>query len=241
MKGPFVIDESVVQRRITAEEAVEIQQGFMVKVYGWMFAGLMLTAIVSLVVLETPVLLEMIFSSKIVFFGLMILQLGLVVWLSARIQHMSASTATMIFLGYAALTGLTLSAIFLAYTAASLASTFFVAGGMFAATGAYGYLTKRDLTGFGSFLFMGLIGMVLASIVNIFLNNSTIYWITTYIGIFIFVGLTAYDTQKIKTMSLASLQGSDTEQRAAVMGALTLYLDFINLFLLLLRVMGRRK
>lgn len=234
-------NESIVPRHITEEQAVELQQSFMVKVYGWMFAGLMLTAIVSLVVLETPALLEMIFSSKTVFYGLFILQLGLVVWLSARIQHMSASTATLIFLGYAGLTGLTLSVVFLAYTASSLASTFFVTGGMFGATCAYGYFTKRDLTGFGSFLFMGLIGMVLASVVNIFLNNSTIYWITTYIGIFIFVGLTAYDTQKIKAMSLASLGGSDTEQRAAIMGALALYLDFINLFLLLLRVMGRRK
>lgn len=127
------------------------------------------------------------------------------------------------------------------YTAASLATTFFVTAGTFGLMSAYGYVTKRDLTGMGSFLMMGLMGMVLASIVNMFFNNSTVYWITTYIGIFIFVGLTAYDTQKIKEMSGVALQGGEMEQKGAIMGALRLYLDFINLFLLLLRVMGNRK
>ena len=226
---------------MTAEQAEELQRTFLVKVYGWMMAGLMITGVVSLLTLYTPGLLELIFSNRLVYFGLFIGQLGLVVYLSARIEKMSATTATMVFMGYSALTGLTLSVIFLMYTAASLATTFFVTAGTFGAMSAYGYVTKRDLTGFGSFLMMGLIGMVLASVVNMFFNNSTIYWITTYIGVFIFVGLTAYDTQKVKSMSALALEGGEVEQKGAIMGALRLYLDFINLFLLLLRLMGNRK
>lgn len=226
---------------ITAEQAEELQRSFLVKVYGWMMAGLMVTGVTSLLTLYTPGLLDLIFSSRWVYMGLFLAQLGLVIFLSARIEKMSAATATMVFIGYSALTGLTLSVIFLVYTAASLATTFFVTAGTFGLMSAYGYITKRDLTGMGSFLMMGLIGMVLASVVNMFLNNSTVYWITTYIGILIFVGLTAYDTQKIKEMSSVALEGGETEQKGAIMGSLRLYLDFINLFLLMLRVMGNRK
>lgn len=226
---------------ITAEQAEDLQRAFVTKVYSWMMAGLMITGIIALLTIQVPGLVEMIFSSRFAFLGIVIAQLGLVIWLSARVEKMSAATATAVFLGYSALTGLTLSVVFLAYTSASLATTFFVTAGTFGAMSAYGYITKRDLTSMGSFLMMGLIGVVLASVVNIFLNNSTIYWITTYIGILIFVGLTAYDTQKIKGMSGVSLQGGDLEQKGAIMGALRLYLDFINLFLMLLRVMGNRK
>ena len=134
-----------------------------------------------------------------------------------------------------------LSVVFLAYTSASISSTFFITAGTFGAMSLYGYTTHRDLTGFGSFLMMGLIGMVIASVVNIFFNNETVYWLTTYIGVFIFVGLTAYDMQKMKTLSLNALEGGEVEQKLAIFGALTFYLDFINLFLLLLRVLGRRK
>ncbi|HCV43746.1 MAG TPA: hypothetical protein DGH68_09710 [Bacteroidetes bacterium] len=236
-----MMNEQVTTRMVTAEQAEELQRAFLVKVYGWMMAGLMVTGIVSLLTLYTPGLLELVFSSRWVYLGLFIGQLGLVVYLSARIEHMSAATATMVFVGYSALTGLTLSVIFLVYTAESLATTFFVTAGTFGLMSAYGYVTKRDLTGFGSFLMMGLIGMVLASVVNMFFNNSTVYWITTYIGILIFVGLTAYDTQKIKQMSALGLEGGEMEQKGAIMGALRLYLDFINLFLLLLRLMGNRK
>lgn len=235
------MNEQVTTRMVTAEQAEELQRAFLVKVYGWMMAGLMVTGIVSLLTLYTPGLLELVFSSRWVYLGLFIGQLGLVVYLSARIEHMSAATATMVFVGYSALTGLTFSVIFLVYTAESLATTFFVTAGTFGLMSAYGYVTKRDLTGFGSFLMMGLIGMVLASVVNMFFNNSTVYWITTYIGILIFVGLTAYDTQKIKQMSALGLEGGEMEQKGAIMGALRLYLDFINLFLLLLRLMGNRK
>ena len=234
-------EQAVTSTTVTAEQAQELQRAFVAKVYGWMMAGLMVTGIVALLTINTPALLELIFSSRWTFLGLVFGQLGLVIWLSARVEKMSASTATLVFVAYSALTGLTLSLIFLLYAAASLATTFFVTAGTFGAMSAYGYITKRDLTSFGSFLMMGLIGVVLASVVNLFLNNETVYWITTYVGILVFVGLTAYDTQKIKEMSGIVSQGEEAEQKGAIMGALRLYLDFINLFLLLLRVMGNRK
>lgn len=235
------MNEQTTTRMVTAEQAEELQRAFFAKVYGWMTAGLMITGIISLLTLYTPGLLELIFSSRWVYFGLFIGQLALVVYLSARVEKMSAATATLVFLGYSALTGLTLSVIFLVYTAASLATTFFVTAGTFGLMSAYGLVTKRDLTGLGSFLMMGLVGMILASVVNMFFNNSTVYWISTYIGILIFVGLTAYDTQKIKEMSGLGIEGGEMEQKGAIMGALRLYLDFINLFLLLLRLLGSRK
>lgn len=236
------MEENIVRERVvSAEEAEELQRAFLVKVYGWMMAGLLVTGVMSLVTISTPGLLELLFSSRWTVIGLFIVQIGLVGWLSVRIEQMSAATATMVFVGYAALTGLTLSAIFLVYTTESLASTFFITAGTFGAMSVYGYVTKRDLTGLGSFLMMGLIGLIIASVVNIFLESSMLYWISTYIGIFIFVGLTAYDTQKIKNMSSAALMGAEVEQKGAIMGALRLYLDFINLFLLLLRVTGSRK
>jgi FtsH-binding integral membrane protein len=228
-------------RAVTVEQAEELQRAFIVKVYGWMMAGLMLTGVMSFLTISSPQILELVFSDKLVYFGLIIAQLGLVVWLSARIERMSAMTATMVFMGYSALTGITLAAVFLAYTRSSIASTFLVTGGMFGVMSLYGMTTKRDLTGMGSFMMMGLIGMVLASLVNLFFRNEMVYWISTYIGIIIFVGLTAYDTQKIKAMSALSLTDAESEQKGAIIGALRLYLDFINLFLLLLRVMGRRK
>lgn len=234
-------EQGVTSSTVTAEQAQELQRAFVAKVYGWMMAGLMVTGIVALLTINTPALLELILSSRWTFLGLVFGQLGLVIWLSARVEKMSASTATLVFVAYSALTGLTLSLVFLLYTAASLATTFFVTAGTFGAMSAYGYITKRDLTSFGSFLMMGLIGVVLASVVNLFLNNETVYWITTYVGILVFVGLTAYDTQKIKEMSGIVSQGEEAEQKGAIMGALRLYLDFINLFLLLLRVMGNRK
>lgn len=206
-----------------------------------MMAGLMVTGIIAMLTINTPALLEMIFSSRWVFLGLVFGQLGMVIYLSARIEKMSAATATMVFLGYSGLTGLTLASIFLIYTSASIATTFFVTAGTFGLMSVYGYVTKRDLTGMGSFLMMGLVGMILASVVNMFFNNSTVYWITTYIGIFIFVGLTAYDTQKIKEMGSLALENPEMEQKGAIIGALRLYLDFINLFLLLLRLMGNRR
>ncbi len=226
---------------ISAEQAAEIQRAFVLKVYGWMTAGLLLTGIFSFMTLNSETALQMIFSSKWAFFVLIGVQLGLVIWLTARVQAMSAMTATMVFCAYSALTGVTLAAVFLAFTSESIASTFLVTAGTFGLTAAFGYVTRRDLSGIGGFMTMGLIGLILASLVNLFLQNETIYWITTYVGILIFVGLTAYDMQKIKAMSVLALEGGEAEQKGAITGALALYLDFINLFLLLLRLLGRRR
>ena len=234
-------EEMTTSRVVSPEEAQEIVRAFMLKVYGWMSAGLMITAITALGTYHSKPLLELILENRIVYFGLIIAQLGLVIWLSARIQKMSAVTATMVFVGYSALTGLTLSVVFLIYTLASLSSTFFVTGATFGAMAIYGTVTRRDLTSMGSFLMMGLVGMIIASVVNMFWANETLYWITTYIGVFIFVGLTAYDAQKIKSLAAASMEGEEAEQKASIIGALRLYLDFINLFLLLLRLLGRRR
>lgn len=209
------------------------------KVYGWMSLALGVTAFIAYFVAGSPSIMRVLIGNKILFFGLIIAEFLLVGSLVVAVQKMRASTATLVFFGYAALNGLTLSTIFLMFTSASIASTFFITAGMFGATSVYGYVTKRDLTSFGGFLTMGLIGIILASVVNIFLKNSTLYWMVTYIGVFVFVGLTAYDTQKIKNLCLAG--DEEVERKTAVIGALTLYLDFINLFLMLLRIFGRRQ
>jgi uncharacterized protein len=222
--------------------SVEVEQrAFILKVYGWMFLALSVTGLTSLFVASSETLLEVIFGNRIVFWGLIIGELLLVGSLVAAVRKMSAAIATGVFIAYSILNGITMSCIFVLYTGSSIASTFFVTAGTFGAMSVYGMVTKRDLTNFGSFLMMGLIGMVIASVVNIFLQNETVYWLTTYIGIFIFVGLTAYDTQKIKDMNITGNEGTDEDKKEAILGALTLYLDFINLFLLLLRVMGNRR
>ena len=214
---------------------------FIRRVYNWMGLGLALTAFVALYTTSNHYLLSLIFGNSLVFFGLIIGELALVLVLSAAINRLQASTATLLFFLYAALNGLTLSVIFLAYTRASVTSTFFVTAGTFAATSFYGYTTQRDLTSWGSFFFMGLIGIIIASVVNIFLHSPMIYWVVTYAGVLIFVGLTAYDTQKLKQMAQAGFADDETARKGAVMGALALYLDFINLFLMLLRIMGSRR
>jgi FtsH-binding integral membrane protein len=215
--------------------------GFFAKVYSWMTAGLALTALASVMTLSSETMLNLIFGNRLAFYALILGELGLVVALSAAINRISAATATLMFLAYSALNGVTFATIFLIYTKSSIASTFFVAAGTFAAMSVYGYVTKRDLTGWGSFFFMGLIGIIIASVVNIFLHSTMIYWITSYIGVFVFVGLTAYDTQKIKQIGQAGFADGEGERKAAILGALRLYLDFINLFLMLLRVMGNRR
>ena len=232
MENHFVMDAEQVRRE---------QISFINRVYAWMGGALLLTALVALVTASSPALLQLIFGSKILFYGLLFGELGLVWYLSSAIQRMSATAATAWFLVYAFLNGLTLSFIFLLYTAASLAGTFFVTAATFGAMSVYGYYTKRDLTTWGNLLMMALIGLILASVVNWFFNNETLYWITTYVGIIIFVGLVAYDTQKIKNMNIIGNEGTEEDHKEAIMGALALYLDFINLFLYLLRVLGRRK
>lgn len=214
---------------------------FLPKVYGWMTAGLALTAIAAALTLSSQQFMNLIFGNKLIFYGLIFGELGLVIALSAAINKISSMTATLLFLGYSALNGVTFASIFLIYTSSSIASTFFVASGTFAAMSIYGTVTKRDLTSWGNFFFMGLVGIIIASVVNIFLQNEMIYWIVSYVGVFVFVGLTAYDTQKIKRIGEAGFDNEESRKKASILGALTLYLDFINLFLMLLRVMGNRR
>ena len=217
------------------------QQRFMVRVYNWMTTGLGITGMVAYTVADTPSLTEMIFGNSLISIGLIIVQIGLVFWLASRVMQMSVQQATGIFLLYAALTGVTFSVVFLTYTASSITSTFLVTAGTFGAMSFYGYTTKKDLTSWGSFLFMGLMGIIIASLVNMFLQSEAMNWIITYAGVLIFVGLTAYDTQKIKEMNILGNEGTDEDTKEAIRGALSLYLDFINLFLMLLRIMGNRR
>lgn len=225
---------------ITQADAAATTQRFFVKVYTWMTIALVLTGLTALYVASSPALINAIFSNTILFYGLIIGELLLVGSLVGWINRMSSQTAMAIFVGYSVLNGLTLSMIFIIYTAGSIASTFFVTAGTFGLMSLYGYLTKSDLTKIGNILVMALIGIVLASLVNMFLKSEMLYWIVTYVGVLVFVGLIAYDTQKIKKMSAYTVDGSDEQQKGAILGALTLYLDFINLFLLLLRILGRR-
>ena len=208
-------------------------QNYMAQVYGWMTVGLLLTAFIAWYAANTPELMMFIFSSKITFFGLIIAQLALVFVLSGLVHKLSAGMATTLFMLYSALTGLTLSSIFIVYTYSSIASTFVVTGGMFGVMSLYG---------FGSMLFMGLIGIVLASLVNLWLKSEALMWAVTYIGVVIFVGLTAYDTQKLKNIGeQIDVRDSSNLRKYSILGALTLYLDFINLFLMLLRIFGNRR
>ena len=217
------------------------QRRFITKVYGWMCSALITTALISWYVVTTPEILRTIITNQFLFFGCIIAELGLVIWLSARIQKLAPTTATAIFFLYSALNGLTLSVVFIAYTAQSITTTFFITAGTFGVMSVYGWVTKRDLTSVGNLAFMGLIGVIIASIANWFIVSQTLGYAITYIGVLVFVGLTAYDTQKLKSMGSEVEEGSDTERRAAIIGALKLYLDFINLFLLLLRIFGRRR
>lgn len=215
---------------------------YMAQVYGWMTCGLLLTAFVAWYAANTPQVMQLVFSSSITFYGLIIAQLGLVILLSTMVQKMGGAVATGIFMLYSALTGLTLSSIFIVYTSSSIASTFLVAGGMFGAMSVWGHTTKRDLSGMGNILFMALIGIILASVVNIWLKSTPLMWAVTYIGVLVFVGLTAYDTQKLKNIGEnINVDDKENMRRFSIMGALTLYLDFINLFLMLLRIFGNRR
>jgi len=218
-----------------------VQAHFVAKVYWWMCVALATTGGVCWYVVGRPDLMSTILSSQALFFGLIIAQLGLVIVLSAAMRKLSATAATGIFFLYAALTGLTLSVVVAAFTPQSLATTFLVTAGTFGAMGIYGYTTKTDLTSIGNLAFMGLIGIIIASVVNMFFSSSLLYTATSYVGVLVFVGLTAYDTQKIKRMATAFAAESDEERKGAIMGALALYLDFINLFLMLLRIFGRRR
>lgn len=212
----------------------------MTKVYGWMCGALAITALTALYCANSVSIMDFIFSSKITFWGLLILEFGLVVGVTAMIEKLSLRTATLLFVLYSIVNGLTLSVIFFAYSISTIATTFFITAGMFGGMALYGTLTKKDLSSWGGFLFMALIGLILASIVNIFLHNSMFDLIVSVIGVFIFVGLTAFDAQKIKSMLANAEDLSEGNQKIALLGSLSLYLDFINMFLYLLRIFGRK-
>ncbi len=226
-------------RNITIAQArQEASTIFLAKVFNWMAIGLAVTGGVAFLTAESGMARTLVASP--LFLVLVLAELGLVFYLSARIEKLQPGTATGLFLGYSILNGLTLSTIFLAYTHASIAGTFLVTAGMFGAMAVYGMVTKRDLSGMGSFMFMGLIGILLASVVNIFLKSSVLYWAISAIGVLVFVGLTAYDVQKIKNIGEEGImqQGDAAIRKGSIIGALALYLDFINLFLMLLRFFG---
>ena len=214
---------------------------YLTRVYNWMALALFITGLIAYYAASSEQLRNLIFGSKFVFYGLIIGELLLVVYLSRSIQKMSQSTAIFVFLVYAVLNGLTMSVIFMIYTTASIASTFYITAGTFGVMSLYGYYTKNDLTKLGNLAMMGLVGIIIASIVNIFFQNDMMGWIITYLGVAIFVGLTAYDTQKLKEIGANGFRNGESMEKTAIMGALTLYLDFINLFLFLLRIFGDRK
>jgi len=220
----------------TEETQVRVR-AFIRSVYAWMAGGLLITTFAALWVSQSAAMRQLIFGNRGVLIFLLIAEFGLVLFLSFRIQKMSAGTAAASFLVYSLLNGLILSGIFIVYTAASIFQAFAAAAGMFGAMAIYGLFTKRDLTSWGSFFFMGLIGIVVCSVVNIFLRSDALSWTISFIGVFVFLGLTAWDNQKLKSMAVAS----GPTENYAVIGALSLYLDFINLFLIMLRIFGGRR
>ena len=220
------------------------QTNFINRVYGWMTVGLAVTACFALLVGSNEALLRATLGKPMVYFLLCLAEIGLVVWLSAAFQRLSTAAATLMFLVFSALNGVTLSAILLVYEPRSIAATFFITSGTFGVMSLYGYLTKKDLTTIGNLAFMGLIGIIIASLVNWFLQSSALMTIINYLGVLIYIGLTAYYTQKIKQLSIGVGEGAieaETGRKLAIYGALELYLDFINLFLMLLRLFGNRR
>lgn len=210
------------------------------KTYLWMAMALVITGLTAYVVATNAALTQFLFTHSSLIWVLFLAEIGLVIGLSAAIRKISLPTATLMFVAYAALNGITFSSLFFVYTMGSLASTFFITAGTFGAMSLVGFFTKADLSSMGKILLMALVGLIIASVVNIFVGSSGLELLMTYVGVLIFVGLTAYDTQKIKQMFLSAPDASESTQKYAVLGALTLYLDFINLFLYLLRIFGRR-
>lgn len=223
------------------EQSQASESSFISSVYLWMALGLFLSAFASLWTLTQPGLLKLIFSNSLVLFGIIAVELILVIWLSAAAMKMSDTLATLLFCAYSLLNGVTLASIFFVYTAGSIVTTFAITSGTFLFFSVYGFTTKKDLTSVGSLCMMGLFGVIIASVVNIFLKSDMMMWITTFIGIAVFLGLIAYDTQKLKAIHAMGFDNAEMRKKGAILGALRLYLDFINLFLLLLRVFGNRR
>jgi len=222
-----------------AEPIADRVNAFLSAVYGWMFLGLALTAATAWLIARSPALVSAIAANRLLFWGLMIAQLGIVFVLSARVQRLGASAAALLFILYSALTGVTISFVLLVFTGESVATTFLVTAGMFGELAAYGTMTRRSLAGLGQLLFMGLVGVVLASIVAMFWHRDGLQFVISFIGVIVFAGLAAYDAQRLKGMALTTPEGQIASH--AIVGALALYLDFINLFLFLLRFTGSRR
>ena len=228
----------------TREQELSMSAAFpilMRRVYVWMTLALVITGVTAYGVATSPGLMMAIATNKLLFWGLIIAEFGLVVAISAAINKLSLTTATLLFVLYSVINGATLSFIFAIYTMSSIASVFFITAGTFAVMAVIGYTTKKDLTSMGKILFMALIGIIIATVVNIFLKSTGLQMVVSYLGVLIFVGLTAYDSQKIKQMLLMAPDAGEGAQKIALLGALSLYLDFVNLFIYLLRIFGRRE
>ena len=229
---------------MSRDRELSMSQAFpilMRKVYVWMSLALAITGITSFGVANSPGIMAAIFGNQIFFWGLIIAELALVFAISGAINRLSLTTATLLFVLYSVINGVVLSSIFLVYTMTSIASVFFITAGTFAVMAFIGYTTKTDLTSLGKILLMALIGIIIATVVNIFLKSTGLEMIVSYLGVLIFVGLTAYDSQKIKQMLLMAPDAGEGAQKLALLGALSLYLDFVNLFIYLLRIFGRRE
>lgn len=229
---------------VSQNRDLEMQTAFPVlmrKVYTWMTLALVLTGLTAYGVATSPGIMMALYSNSALMWGLVIAEFALVIGISAAINRLSLATATLMFVAYSVINGAMLSSIFMIYTAASIASVFFITAATFAVMALIGYTTKTDLTSVGKLLFMALIGLVIATIVNMFIGSSTLTMICSYVGVLIFVGLTAYDSQKIKNMLMQAPDAGESSQKLALLGALTLYLDFINLFIYLLRIFGDRR
>ena len=211
------------------------------KVFVWMTLALAITGLTAYGVATSPTILSLIFSSKVTFFGLIIAEFALVFAISGAINRLSLSTATLLFILYSVINGATLSSIFFAFSVATIGKVFFITAGTFGAMALVGYTTKTDLTSMGKLLFMALLGIIIASVVNMFVASSGLDLILSYVGVLVFVGLTAYDTQKIKQMCQTAPDAGESALKLALIGALSLYLDFINLFLYLLRIFGNNR
>jgi uncharacterized protein len=235
------MDDSVTTRipPATADVAADRVTAFLRPVYGWMFVGLGVTAAVAYALAGSLAIMQTIASNHIVFAGALVAELGLVFYLSARVQDLTANAATIVFLLYSALNGVTLSVLLLAYTGSSIATTFVVTAGMFGALAVFGSTTKRSLVGAGQFFFMGLVGLVLASIIGLFWHNDALQFLISVVGVIVFTGLTAWDAQRLKHMAAGLPPGRSGSY--AILGALSLYLNFINLFLILIRFQGGRR
>ena len=229
---------------LQAERQWDVSEAFPVlmrKVYVWMTLALAITGFTAYGVATSPGILQMIYGNSWMMWGLIIAEFALVIGVSAAINRISLTMATLMFILYSVINGALLSSIFLIYTASSIATVFFITAGTFGTMALFGYTTKTDLSSMGKILFMALIGLVIATVVNLFIKSSGFTLILSYVGVLIFVGLTAWDTQKIKQMLLQAPDAGEGAQKLALLGALTLYLDFVNLFIYLLRIFGNRK